>query len=448
MDSIVRTLLFACVLFLGFQLFFGQNQRPTDTRTAEQILGKMREQNRKLLDTDILRERQAYLSKLNAQKLEPDAKLRQEVEAWMLVVHTEFQGGVQLDNYERINKAFTTLQEKREWLQAKPLWKQTFEVARFEGKPGELRYAGTETLSPDDLYNRVTADLRGRAENHLIMGVVPGYAIMDFLVGTTGAVPGFSYAFAAFLLALLVRLVVWPLAHKQYLFGRKMGQLAPLIRELKGKYEKLGKNGKPLPLALEDQQALQQDTMKLYKEYGVNPMAGCAPAMVQLPLFLLVYQFMVDYRFEFTKGVFLWIHPNPGSLFGLIPIAPNLGERDILLITLYAITVLVSTLMTPVSDPTQARQQRLMGVVISVTFTVFLFFWPVPAAFALYWTFTNILSMIQIWLAYRAPLPPLVKVNAPNGAVVPFDPNLNGSTTYLGKTGTPKSHRSGKSKRK
>ncbi len=444
-DNLMQTLLIAAVVFMGFQLFFNNpRSRSTDSRTPDQILAHMRELNGKLYDIDIAKERRDYVAQLNAAKLPKAEKEAKEIEALVLVVHTEFYGGLRLDSYDRVNRAYMTLQEKREWFQSTPLWKKPIQVAGFQGKGAEMVRAGVAEVSPQDLYNQVTSDLKSRAENHLVVGIFPGFKIMDFLVSLTGRNPNFSYAFAAFILALMVRLIIWPLAGKQYRVGRQMGQLAPLIRELQNKHKP--KDGSPMPM--QEQQALQAETMKLYKTYGLNPMAGCLPALVQLPFFLLVYQFMLDYRFEFANGRFLWIQPDAGKLFGVVPIAPNLGERDHILVTIYAISILVSTLLTPVSDPTQVRQQRLMGLMMSGMFTVFLFFWPVPAGFALYWTFLNILATAQLLLAYRTPLPPLTRVNAPNGAVIPVDTSLNGTTKYLGKTGKPKSHRTGKSKRK
>src|SRR6185312_17302336 len=98
----------------------------------------------------------------------------------------------------------------------------------------------------------------------------------------------------------------------------------------------------------------------------------------------------------------------------------NLGELDPILIVIYGITMLSSTLLAPVSDPSQIKQQRLMGVGISFVWTIFMFFWPVPSGFVLYWTFTNILSTAQSLRAYRLPLPPLRKVNAAGGGVYPM----------------------------
>jgi YidC/Oxa1 family membrane protein insertase len=230
---------------------------------------------------------------------------------------------------------------------------------------------------------------------------------MDFLVGLTGHTPAISYAVAAFLLALLVRSVVFKLATKQIMSGRRMSQLMPLVKEIKDAHP-------------DDPAMVNTKTMALYKEYGVNPFAGCGPAFVQMPLFYAIYSCMVAYQFEFEKGTFLWINPTTSKATNGF-IAPNLGQQDTILVMIYGITMLITTLLTPVSDPAQAKQQRLMGIGITVLFTAFMFMGAVPvvSGFVLYWIFTNILATTQSLVLYRRPLPPLQKVTTAPGGVYP-----------------------------
>ncbi|MCG9894334.1 MAG: YidC/Oxa1 family membrane protein insertase, partial [Fimbriimonadaceae bacterium] len=225
--------------------------------------------------------------------------------------------------------------------------------------------------------------------------------------------------FAALLLALAVRAIILPLAHKQIMWGRQMGQLKPYMEELKAKFtdKKTGQ--------VTDQQAFTAETMKMYKEYGINPMAGCGPMLIQLPFFLAVYQCMLQYKFEFTKGSFLWIHPGSTQFLG-IPLAPNLGEMDYILIAIYGVSMVVATLLQPITDPANAKQQRLMGLGIAVFFSIMMFFWPLPSAFVVYWTFTNILSTAQSLITYRLPLPPLTKVATVKGGSLPIGPAEEG----------------------
>ncbi len=206
-----------------------------------------------------------------------------------------------------------------------------------------------------------------------------------------------------------------------------MSQLQPIMKELKEKYK-----------SPSQQQELQLKTMELYKEYGINPAAGCIPMAFQIPLFLIVYQCMLHYRFEFKNGVFLWINPAASQAsHGFF--AASLGEMDKILLVIYGVSMLVASLLQPVNDPNAVKQQRTIGVVVAMAVTVMMFFWPLPSAFVLYWIFTNVFSTIQSLRAYRLPLPPLQKVNAPGGGVYPQSangaPTANGAFNH---TGAPK----------
>jgi membrane protein insertase Oxa1/YidC/SpoIIIJ len=80
-----------------------------------------------------------------------------------------------------------------------------------------------------------------------------------------------------------------------------------------------------------------------------------------------------------------------------------------------------------------------MGVGVAVLFSVMMFFWPLPSAFVLYWVFTNVFATTHMLYAYRQPLPPLQKVNAPNGGVFPFG-NVTGTNGAAPKNGVSKSN--------
>lgn len=441
----LRIVLLAMILFLGYNLFtggFGERGQ-TDTRTTEQIFETMQELNAELRDVSIVRQLPVYERRLredmNAGRLTEEQKEVLLIEARLLVADTQFKSGLYRDEYAKINNAYLTLQGYHERFSANPVWQQTFEVSPVAT---ERVNRPQDEISGQQLYQEIVAELSRRNQERLVLGVFPGYQIIDFLVNLTGKNPGYSYAIAALILAIIVRAIIWPLAQRQLMWGRKMSQLLPYINEIKEKHtdKKTGK--------IRDQQAWQADTFELYKSYGINPVAGCLPALAQAPLFLLVYQFMLYYKFEFTNGVFLWINPNSTSFLG-IPLAPNLGERDYLLVFFYGISMIVTTLLTPVSDPTQVRKQRMFGIGIAATFSIVMFFWVIPSAFVLYWIFTNIFATLQSLRAYRLPMPPLQKVAAPGGGVFPVDGVLNPKNgaapngkavnpDFFGKTGSRK----------
>lgn len=419
-------MLIALVLFLGFNALFGN--RPVENRSATEILETMRKMHREIKDVSIALEYPKYEAKVRqeaeAKKLSAEEVDKKVFEGLVLTADTQFRAARQRDDISRANNAFMTIHGKARAYEFKPVWKSEI---KLEPHP---QFAETST-TPEKLHTEIIADLDARNKKDLVFGLARGYSIIDFLVGITGRQPGFSYAFAALLLAIVVRAIVWPLTQKQLMFSRQMQQLLPLINELKEKYKG-------------NQAELQVKTMELYKTYGINPMAGCFPALLQMPLFLFVYQCMVHYRFEFRNGVFLWITPSVAANTNGIT-APNLGEMDYPLLVIYGVSMVISTLLSPISDPTQAKQQRLMGVGVSVFVTIMMFFWPLPSAFVLYWICTNLLSTFQSLRAYRLPVAPLVKVNAPNGAVFPGAVTNGASNGHVGelfkKTGTPKTQK-------
>lgn len=487
-NNLMQTLLIAAVIWLGLTLVM-QSQKPSDPRPADQFMDAVRKEFQGILDESatrsvpigtILKERESggkqlqvklrvpsisvdeseelmrYQSRLGldqtiasylefhkskiaqeaeAQKWNDERRVEEEITALLLTADTQYREGIKRNDAHRQDLAYLTLQPVHHRYVGKPVWTDV----RYELPPERL---GEEPrrVTADSFFNELVDKLAARSKTDLVLGVIPGYKVIDALVSITGKVPAFSYALAALFLAALVRGIVWPLAQKQYMFGRQMSQLQPLVKEIKEKFtdKKTGQ--------ITDPQEFQRRTMGLYKEYGINPFAGCLPTFIQIPFFLIIYQCMVMYRYEFQNGTFLWINPSTASATNGF-IAPNLGERDYILIVLYAISMIVTTLLTPVSDPTNAKQQRLMGVGIAVFFSIMMFFWPLPSAFVLYWVFTNVFATIQMLRTYRMPAPPLVKVNAPGGGVFPVDPvkpSSNGAPT--GTKGTPVRHRPKKKK--
>jgi YidC/Oxa1 family membrane protein insertase len=431
-QNFLQTALLMMIVWTGF-LFWTQNNKPPEVPTGD-LLTTLRKQNRDLQDISIVQTLHAYNrsldSELNKERGQIDeakkkgslttdeAETRrkaveerireQKVRAMILVADTQLKAGIVSNQTDRIRDAYATLVGANRQYRGEPIWQRTFPVWDVT----EKQNLGWNRWSGHELYDRVTATLSKRNKDDLVWGFIPGYQLMDFLVHLSGANPGFSYALAGFFLALLVRASVFHLATKQIMSGRKMSQLMPLVQEIKKEYEN-------------DPTQQQLKTMALYKEYGVNPFAGCGPVFIQMPLFYAIYQCMLHYQFEFEKGTFLWINPTLSKATNGF-IAPNLGQQDAILIIVYGITMLVTTFLTPVSsiDPAQVKQQRLMGIGMSVLFTIFMFSGAVPvvSGFVLYWIFTNLLATTQTLVLYRRPMAPLEKVNTATGGVYPKKP--------------------------
>lgn len=216
------------------------------------------------------------------------------------------------------------------------------------------------------------------------------YKIMDSLVAVTHRIPWFSYWFAIILLTVIVKILITPLTKAQFKGMREMQRIQPLIKELQEKYKG-------------DQRVLGEKTMQLYKEHGVNPLAGCLPILIQMPILILVYTMIRYYEQQFANGSFLWIGWNPVEHLFNIPLmgrpvwitAANLAQPDLILLVLYTVSMVVSQRLSVV-DPTQAEQQKMMSIMMPVMF--FFFIGYLPSAFVLYWLTFNIL---QTWQQYH-----------------------------------------------
>ena len=273
---------------------------------------------------------------VNEKKLNDSQGEDLKTTAAILAAHIQVKEGIATHDTNKLRMAYNTLEPFVRTRSDQPAW--TTPVPVTEG-------GKTISITGRDFLPTLIAQISERNKSDLIWGAIPGgYQFIDFLVGMTGHNPNFSYAFATFLLAFVVRAAVFPLSQKQLMMSRKMSQLTPRLKEIKETFAN-------------DQMEMNKRSMELYSRYGINPLAGCLPALVQLPLFYTIYQCILHYQFEFTKGYFLWINPTASAATHGI-LAPNLGQQDYVLIAIYSVTMIVSTLLTPVTDPTQAKQQR------------------------------------------------------------------------------------------
>lgn len=190
-----------------------------------------------------------------------------------------------------------------------------------------------------------------------------------------------SYGLAIILFTIIVRIILLPLNIKQTRSQVRMQEIQPEVKKLQEKYKN-------------DPQKSQQEMMKLYKEKGVNPMGGCLPLIIQLPiLWALFYVFRnikpIDPSTQQTVTVsFLWLK----NLF-------SYDQLFILPILSGLTTFLSSRMMTPVGDSAQAKQTSTMNIGMSI-FMVFMA-WKFTAALVLYWVVNNLIQIGQTVLMKR-----------------------------------------------
>ncbi|MBQ7256672.1 MAG: membrane protein insertase YidC [Abditibacteriota bacterium] len=274
-------------------------------------------------------------------------------------------------------------------------------VVRWDRTDAELDKAGFTTKEIGEIKNKVVEIKEKKQEVGLLLDKQNSeklnYKIIDFLVKLTGSKPGFSYWFAIVLIAIVVKIVLTPLFNTQMRSMKEMQKIQPKIKALQEKYK-------------DDQQKLGQETMALYKEHNINPLSGCLPLLIQMPILFFLFYVIKSYEIQFQKGTFLWIGSTFEHHFSLNVLGQpgqvvwfcgaNLAEADLILLVIYIISTFVSMKMnTPVADKQQADQQKMMSYMFPIMFA-FLFA-GFPSAFLLYWLVFNIFQTIQQKMFYK-----------------------------------------------
>ena len=216
----------------------------------------------------------------------------------------------------------------------------------------------------------------------------PAYRFWDILVALTGRQPWLSYWVAIVLFTLLVMALLTPLRLAWFRSFREMKKLEPEVKRLRERYKG---------------QELNEKIMELYKQHQVNPAAGCLPMLIQMPILIYLYYTIRMYEYQFSKGFFLWINPWMAAKFPGI-VGANLGQHDLPLLLLYAISLYITQRLTPVSDPAQAEQMKVTSLFMTVFMLYMMYTWHFPSAFVLYWFLSNILMTAQ-QLHYMKPEP-------------------------------------------
>ena len=212
-----------------------------------------------------------------------------------------------------------------------------------------------------------------------------------------------NFGWALVLLALSIKVVLWPLNSMQYRSIAQMQVLQPKLKALQAKYKG-------------DPPRLNQETMALYKEHGANPFASCLPLLLQMPILFSLYWAIIANKGQFVSATWAWIGSPISFAAHALPfplLAKNLSEPDYLLLGLYVISMYFSVrFSSPAMDEQQAQQQKMMALVSPVMIAFVGRYW--PSALILYWLTFNVLSMAQQWyLMRRFPRTAAVAVTAP-----------------------------------
>lgn len=262
----------------------------------------------------------------------------------------------------------------------------------FQLPPGQTYSARFEIWAGPKIYHRLARLDHNEAE---IMDFGMFKIVSQFLLNFLNWLHGFIGSYGASILALtaIIKIVLWPLQNKANLSMRRMSLLNPKIQELRERYK-------------DDPTRMNQEVMKLYKDYGINPVGGCLPMIIQIPIFFGLFK-MLGQAVELRNAKFLWVHDlsQPDTVAHL----PVLGWPINIIPLCMAATQIWLMAMTPkTGDATQRR-------VMMFTPLIFLFIcYNFAAALALYYTTQNLFSIVQFYYNKRQPMPTLEK-RAPAG---------------------------------
>src|SRR5919106_100579 len=305
------------------------------------------------------------------------------------------------------NQFFTTLMAPLT-AKANAVWGRGFDITRapdqkllglegalgmpgFELPPGQTYSARFEIYAGPKLYHRLAQLPHNEAE---IMDFGMLKLVCQFLLNFLNLLHSWLHDYGLAILALttVIKLTLWPLQNKANRSMRQMAALAPKMQELKEKYK-------------DDPTRMNQEVMKLYKQYGINPVGGCLPMLIQVPIFFGLYT-MLSQAVELRNAKFLWVKDlsQPDTVAHL----PLLGWPINIIPLCMAATQVWLMAMTPkTGDPTQRRVMMFMPL-------IFLFIcYNFAAALALYYTAQNLFSILQFYQNRNQPMPTLEKVAPP-----------------------------------
>ena len=205
--------------------------------------------------------------------------------------------------------------------------------------------------------------------------IVSGFSdLIQFSYHVTDLAGLANYGLAIILITFLIKLILYPLTNTQMKSMRNMQAIQPKLKELQARYK-------------DNPEKMQAETMKLYKEKGVNPFGGCLPLLIQMPILIAFYQALIKFEYAVpADAAFLWI--------------PNISLPDpyYILPVLTAVTTYLHQKISAVdsNDPTQKTMMMVMPLFIGWIAMRF------ASGLAIYWVMFNLLNILQqMYVNYR-----------------------------------------------
>ncbi len=247
---------------------------------------------------------------------------------------------------------------------------------------------------------RTLADIgeqfKNRADDVMGFGGWLGFCAKPLLIAMNWVhdITRLGYGWVIVLITLFIKVIFWPLTAKSTRSMKRMQALAPELKALQEKYK-------------DDVQKLTKKQWELYKIHKVNPMSGCLPMLIQMPVFIGFFT-MIRSAIELRGAHFLWVADlsKPDTLFMI----PGLDYPFNLLPLLMGVSMLWQSHLTPPSPGMDASQAKMMKY-MPLIFLVFLYNY--SAGLALYWTVNNLLTVLQTKLTKNLKDPAAVVVTGP-----------------------------------
>ncbi|MBN2070796.1 MAG: membrane protein insertase YidC [Candidatus Krumholzibacteriota bacterium] len=213
--------------------------------------------------------------------------------------------------------------------------------------------------------------------------------VLRLMMWMKGFIP--NYGLIIIILSILTKVLFYRLTHKSFKSMKDMQRLQPKLKALQEKYKN-------------EKEKLNQETMKMYKEAGVNPLGGCLPLLFQMPVFIALFNVLRNTIELRDAPLGLWINDlsSPDVLFGFGFSLPVIGSEFHLLPLLMGVAMFVQSKMggSPTGDAGPAAQTKMMTTMMPVVFTFI--FYGMPSGLVLYWLINNILSIVQQYYVHKA----------------------------------------------
>ncbi len=203
----------------------------------------------------------------------------------------------------------------------------------------------------------------------------PLLIVMTFIYDNVYA----NWGIAIILLTILIKLIFWPLTRASFRSMEKMKRIQPMMKQLQEKYK-------------DNKEQLSKEMMQLYKTYGVNPLGGCLPILIQIPVFFALYQALLN-SLELRHSDFIYYLPFTDYIW-----LADLSAKDPFYITpiIMGGTMFLQQLLTPsMGDPTQRKMMLFMPIIFTFMFLNF------PSGLVLYWLMSNVVGIAQQWYTLR-----------------------------------------------